>query len=117
MNNRLSEKTYTGLITENNRVCYSPVMAVIFEEREITIDKLYLNTGFNALVLEIHCRKSQKTQISIRNTLGVITDQFTYTITAPYTTLNIPLTMTSSGLYFITLTDENGKSCSKAFIR
>ncbi len=113
----IGKNLYRIKITENNMVRYSPVMAVIFEEREITIDKLYLNNGFNALVMEIHCRKSQKTQISIRNTLGVITDQCTYTITAPFTTLNIPLTLSSSGLYFITVTDENGKSCSKAFIR
>lgn len=113
----LGKNLYRIKISENNLVRYSPVMAVVFEENDITLERLYLNAGFTSLSVEVQCRKSQKTRITIRNTHGMITDQFTGNITAPFSTLTIPVTLTSSGLYFLTLTDENGKSCSKAFIR
>ena len=108
---------YRLKITENNIIRYSAVMTIRFDEQNISIGKLNMNAGLTALMAEISCRKSQKIQISIRNSSGILSSLSVHTITAPVALLNIPLNNIGSGLYFFTITDDSGKIYTRAFIR
>lgn len=108
---------YRLKIVENNIIRYSAIMTVNFDEQLITIGKISIQAGGTELSAEINSSRSQKIQISIHNSSGIVTGQTVQSITAPVSVLSIPLNSVGSGLYFLTITDQNGKTYTRSFLR
>lgn len=109
-NTALPGKSFYRLrIVENGITKYSTVKAVTVKKPVFAIKKII--TGPSTLTIEIHTEKSGPVNCRVTNSAGaLIYERQDIMLTAPSGLLEIPLKISSTGLYYLTLYSKEGTS-------